>query len=288
MKFYIDKDVNIYTDAEANERLAQDNDAGYLSEGQGIIQVPVERWKIAQHAERIHWMDHGLTTADDRNYDHAEQFANYQALRGKRFDHAIELGCGPFTNMRIIAQLCDVGRCTLLDPLIDSYLTHPNRAYDQQWLFPPKINWQAGYRSVYRMLRARLRAAHAPAKVPIQALLATPIETMPTNATYDLVVIINVIEHCYDMNQVFQNLLAITQPGSLLVFHDKYYHHDEVAENATRTYDAAHPLRVDFALIEQFLGEHFEPVYRKDRQHSMELLGETMEWRGAYYIGRRV
>jgi len=98
---FTDENTQMHKGEEARQLLAEVNDAAYLSDGQGVVKVPEERWQTAQRFERKGWMEHWVGAADDRNYDHMRRFDGYRALQGRSFDHAIELGCGPFTNARL-------------------------------------------------------------------------------------------------------------------------------------------------------------------------------------------
>lgn len=288
MKYYIDEEVNAYLGDDADRHLATNNDAQFLTPEKGIIRVTADRWKTAQTAERAHWMTLGLTAQDDRNYEHLHFFDGYQVLGNRRFGHAIELGCGPFTNLRLLAAKCYIEQCSLLDPLIESYLHHPYRKYDQNYLYAERWILSDPLRRIVRKLRRRINPQLLSRRVQVAQLLATPIETMPTTQQYDLVVIINVIEHCYDINAVFANVLATTRPGTTLIFHDKYYDAATVEVSASQIYDAAHPLRVDKKVVETFLTTHFSPLYRRVTDHEQFIVGSQMSWQSVYFIGTRL
>jgi hypothetical protein len=286
-KFFIDEEVNILTDKEAEAALKRENDQAFLSATEGVTKVSVERWQKAQYAERKHWMQLGRSVANDRNDDHSQHFDHYSALQGVKLSSVIEMGCGPFTNLRLIATKCTVEKCTLLDPLIESYLKHANCTYTRQWLFltnienfPTKIG-----RQLTKLVRQVVKQFKIGRKLPITQLIATPIETMPTDSHYDLTILINVIEHCYDIQTVFDNILKVTD--RYIIFHDKYYDHATVAETVQIQYDAAHPLRVDRKVIDTFLEEHFTPLYRviNDQIGIVEDIETT--WQAIYYIGER-
>jgi SAM-dependent methyltransferase len=296
---HIDDDVHILTDEEAKRALERENDQAFLSADSGIVKVTEKRWRSAQTAERKHWMVLGINGEDDRNEEHSAAFNNYQALGGATYNAAIELGCGPFTNLRLIANHCSINACSLLDPLIKDYLNHPHCAYTHDALIvdkyqsrslPARIQRAVQRRLPEAMKRSRvdrLRRKSSTRTIPIKELIAAPIETMPTERVYDLVVILNVIEHCYDIQQVFQNILTVMPSGSILVFHDKLYSHDEVKERTATLYDAAHPLMVDQAILYQFLEQNFVSLYEKVATATWEFMGEENSADMLYYIGRR-
>ncbi|MBK8020936.1 MAG: hypothetical protein IPK19_05770 [Chloroflexi bacterium] len=98
---------------------------------------------------------------------------------------------------------------------------------------------------------------------------------MPIDDHYDLTVIINVIEHCFDIDQVFQHSCRQRQ---VLRFSDKYYTHDEVSRTVEERYDAAHPLHVDRTLVDSFLDANFKALYRKVLDHHFTLDEIHLKW----------
>ena len=281
---FIDKDHNVLTGDRAKAAIAEAPAAECVRDGHGTIAVSKERWETAQAYERNTWIKECRDAADDRNYDHCEMFERYRALKGMVFPRAIELGCGPFTNLRLISGQCRIKACTLLDPLIREYLDHPHCAYDRQFLraesrlsFPLCMSglfWREG--RVLRTLRRR---------ITVEAMLAMPIEEMPIGGRYDLVVLMNVLEHCYNIDKVFQQVAAMMGQGSILVFHDKYLENGESGE-AGHVYDAGHPLRPRRDAIDAFLGEHFRPLYRKVGRIRHVVEGVDLSHDALYFVGR--
>ena len=103
MSIFIDKEINQFFGAEADKRLETTNDKRFLNGVDGIIKVDNERWKDAQYFERKIWIEGIKDGYDDRNYEHMTCFNNYDYLDtiDEKVD-LIELGCGPFTNLRLI------------------------------------------------------------------------------------------------------------------------------------------------------------------------------------------
>src|SRR4030042_5902325 len=58
---------------------------------------------------------------DDWNYWWAEQFENYQVLP-KKVSRAIELGSGPYTNLRLILKTTEIDSVICSDPLAEYYI----------------------------------------------------------------------------------------------------------------------------------------------------------------------
>jgi hypothetical protein len=114
-----------------------------MKTNQLMDRVEHERWTIAQRWERDHWIRNHRALArygknyvwrllsllgivekyrgDDRNRWWKEAFQNYQALPS-RLDNALEVGCGPYTNLRLIREVCKPNHIFLSDPLIRTYV----------------------------------------------------------------------------------------------------------------------------------------------------------------------
>src|ERR1700712_57112 len=122
--FFIDENITIYTGEQAVEKLSGENDQQFYKNGEGVSRVSEERWRKAQACEKNHWFVRGIKTSDDRNYHHSKCFNDYKDIKDKQFDSVLEIGCGPFTNARVIAKICNVKNVTLLDPMVKDYLNH--------------------------------------------------------------------------------------------------------------------------------------------------------------------
>ncbi|MGN6370808.1 MAG: class I SAM-dependent methyltransferase [Phycisphaerae bacterium] len=265
--WFVDEGVNILRGAAAEAAIRDRSDARHLVPGKGIVRIPAERWKIAQTFERTGWMEKWRGTSDDRNLLHAEACNHYHALAGRRFEHAIELGCGPFTNIRVIADIADIAKTTLLDPLMASYLELPKCRYS----------------------RTELRTHSASRVIPIAETMICPIEEMPVeNRRYDLVVMMNVIEHCFDVQKIFEKILAITAPGAIFVFHDAIYDADKTASVVKgHYYEAGHPLMVAFPLLQAFMKDHFETLHYTEVPEPADQIEVCPHVGLFYFIGRR-
>ena len=104
---FIDENVNVYEGANAVARPKVKSDSA-INPGRGITQVDFARWQEAQRYECKSWMELYMEARTDRNEYHQERFAGYSPIRGCHFSRGIELGCGPFTNMRLILEHCTV------------------------------------------------------------------------------------------------------------------------------------------------------------------------------------
>lgn len=282
---HIDDNVNVREGQDAMDLLRSENDRIYYDAHNGVARVPESRWAQAQKAEIVHQTILGAPASDDRNFDHYEAFDRYNSLRGQSFGHVIELGCGPFTNLRIIANVCKIRECDLLDPLINEYLGHSHTSFTRSNLYAeiPFLTVLPKYRILKKIIKRLygleplLRASR---RVPVCDLFKSSIENMKSVRIYDMVVMINVVEHCYDVKKIFQQILSITEPGSVFVFHDKCYNAKSVERSLKTLFDAAHPLKVDGGLYRAFLKDHFDEIYCKE-------LAAGSEISLLYFIGRR-
>ena len=249
-RLFISADVTVAEGDEAANRLLEKNDARYFSTSEGIVSVDRARWEEAQHYEERTWSVLNRDAADDRNVQHFQRFRGFKAIAGRRFDNVIELGCGPFTNLRLLADVVGLGSVDLLDPLAESYLEHPHCTY-----------------------RDGALVGH-----PVR-LHPVAIEDFEPDRAYDLVLMLNVIEHCFDAGTVFAKVLTMLEDDGVFVFHDKLY--PAKAIDPSRLYDAGHPLRVRSEVIKSFLRENFKPLFRRtinDREVGLPM---------TYFIGTK-
>jgi SAM-dependent methyltransferase len=289
---FVDEGLHFLTGDEAARALRERSDAEYLDEGKGVVRVPKQRWQEAQKYERDTWLVANAEASDDRNAQHEIGFGNYASLSGRTFHDAIELGCGPFTNLRIIARHCTIERCSLLDPLINEYLQHPHCTYDRQSLSigETPLASSLGRFLPGRIVRRAMRSLAPDAlvsRVPVAELLPIPIEEMTPQRPFDLIVMINVLEHCYDASRIFDTILANLQPGGILVFHDKLFDIQGLEHDVRTRFDAGHPLRVGGPMIESFLRDNFTTLYSHGERVPDEFEGVDLSRDGVYFIGSR-
>src|SRR5208283_479085 len=201
--------------------------------------------------------------------------AGYETLNGMYFDNAIELGCGPFTNLRHIKRACKIKKCTLLDPLVESHMQHRNCTYTKTYLRgEEKLLYSKLSRSFFSRAMRRLIKYIAPqylfSILPVSEIISKPIEEMPVHFRYDLAVLINVIEHCYNIDMIFNNIKKILKKDAIFIIHDKYHSHLDIAHKVKKHFDSGHPIRVDRAVLDNFLDENFIPLYNKvDRKQEI-------------------
>jgi SAM-dependent methyltransferase len=212
--------------------------------------IDAERWRSAQAAELELWQraqeKHGLrrlvwplarpilrlvgskkVTGDDWNEWWARQFDGYTFLPRRLGDY-IELGCGPYTNTRIILRGREADRVVCSDPLAKEYA-----GFEGRWL----------------------AEAHRRGLVEIDD---HAIEELPfADESFDVVVMINVLEHVRDADACMEKAVALIKPGGWLIVSSRVIEPDAELE-----YDVWHPIRITPDEIERHLGE-FTPGLRK-------------------------
>lgn len=266
---FIDENRNIFKGDEAIQ-LIRARELESIDPFTGIGKVGEERWKEAQRYERKTWME-GVAAMSDRNEEHEACYGGYLAIKGKKFDSAIELGCGPFTNLRKILSHCEISNIHLLDPLAEDYLEHPFCRYKHSRLGgilkTTLLPWskRGGFKHPVKFCKHKLDEWNIGKLMGRDVTIhATGIESFTPTQTYDLCVMINVIEHCQNVKVIFDRILEMTNNGSYFIFADKMYDAKAEAVRAKTHFDAGHPLRVDYSVIREFLQTHFNALWNTE------------------------
>lgn len=170
------------------------------SEMGGVLRTPPALWKQASKSELAGWI-RLRKTWNDRSDEHEKSFDSYKILQKRQeLGDVMEIGCGPFTQSNWIMDVTKINATsiTLVDPNVLNYATEvENCAYKGGQL---------------RGLPTRLFASGG--------------EAAQFEQTYDTIVMINVIEHCYDAYKIFANLHGSLRAGGVLVLHDRWCVHD--------------------------------------------------------------
>jgi ubiquinone/menaquinone biosynthesis C-methylase UbiE len=147
----------------------------------------------------------------------------------------IELGCGPFTNARLFVNyIPSIEEVTLEDPLLNSYLKHPHCAYKDGTLGGKKTK-----------------------------LASVSIEDLDDDQKYDVVMIINVLEHCKNIPSILSKVEGLMKKDTIFVFSDMMLNIEEIKRMTAHVWDAGHPIRIAKHYMENFLGK-FETLFRRD------------------------
>jgi len=163
------------------------------------LKVDNTRWEQAQAWELKTWLAQNIQTSsawsvrskglgkrllnrgdtdlgDDWNFWWAEKFEGYRVLPAE-LDNVIELGCGPYTNIRLICQSRRFRHIFCSDPLARHYITFSGR-----WLAEA---WRRGHWSSYPHHHALLDQELLPAFEPsLYKILAKGGRTQPGGALW--------------------------------------------------------------------------------------------------------
>ncbi|HXE41775.1 MAG TPA: class I SAM-dependent methyltransferase [Candidatus Baltobacteraceae bacterium] len=217
--------------------------------------VSAERWRAAQQWEEQHWIGAqkararffknyiwrilsaaGLVSkyrGDDWNEWWKRQFDNYQFLPST-VNNALEAGCGPYTNVRLMLDRCHFEHLYLSDPLIRTYAKF-------------KLTFVAErYRNADCMLDDH------------------PLEELPFADNYfDLAVMINVLDHVQDAGKCMENLIRIVKPGGILILGQDLTNEQDLAALKNDAGAIGHPIKLDAEWFAPFLGKKFAPIIYK-------------------------
>lgn len=217
--------------------------------------VSQERWEAAQQWECAHWVRTQAERArfgknyiwrvlaalrlvpkhrgDDWNQWWKQQFNDYAFLPAT-LDNALEVGCGPYTNLRLILERCRPKHIVLSDPLIRTYVKF-------------KLTFVA---DMYR------RA--------LCVLDDHPLEELPfTDNYFDLTVMINVLDHVRDAGQCMKNLIRVAKPGGFVILGQDLSSDEDYESLHRDAGKVGHPIKLDEAWFEPYLRTGFAPIVSK-------------------------
>lgn len=219
------------------------------------IRVSKRRWNEAQKWEENCWIETerarsrfgkaylwrflaqvGLvprSQGNDWNDWWKSKFQNYDFLPAS-VDNAIELGCGPYSNMRLVGERCKANHVFLSDPLVRTYINFKNGFVSQM------------YRTGFVTIDDH------------------PIEECPfAQGYFDLTVIINVLDHVQDAQLCVENAISITKPGGFLILGQDLSNEDDIKLITNSEGEIGHPIRVDHAWLDELITERFDPIIHR-------------------------
>ncbi|MGH8010357.1 MAG: class I SAM-dependent methyltransferase [Candidatus Binatia bacterium] len=173
-----------------------------------------------------------LATGDDWNLWWREQFDNYEFLPRDLGDY-IELGCGPYTNTRLIVKGREARRIICSDPLAREYLN-----FKKRWL-------------------AR---AHEKGLVTIDSHAIEELTLSPQS--FDTVVLINVLDHVLDAERCMEIATGLLRPGGYLIFGQDLADPASFGNREYEWFEEGHPIRLTAEDVSPWL-KPFETVLEK-------------------------
>jgi ubiquinone/menaquinone biosynthesis C-methylase UbiE len=217
--------------------------------------VSHDRWQAAQKWEREFWVtSHRLMARHGRNWvwRFLSAFGLAPKYRGDDWNHwwkqqfdaysflppvipnALEVGCGPYTNVRLMLDRCRFEHLYLSDPLIRSYAEF-------------KLSFVA------EMHRA---GACVLDDHPLEALLFE-------SNYFDLAVMINVLDHVEDAPRCMDNLIRVIKPGGILILGQDLTNEEDPLPSPQDAGSIGHPIRLDHHWFAPYLDKGFSPIIRK-------------------------
>ena len=187
-------------------------------------------WQAAQRVEFSVW---GGENCGD-GYDWADYWEDncngYSFLRGNHYGHVIEVACGPYAkNLRTIMPMITYEQLYVLDPLLDGYC-------------------KLGKSGVAKLL---------PTVGGIG--MTTTLEEMTQHDMFDLLICNNAIDHCYDLELVFENMYNAIKPGGTILFGNDL----KCREDMAIARDTMHPIMVEQDYLDEKFSRYEEELYKK-------------------------
>jgi len=210
--------------------------------------VTQDRWLEAQRYELRTWQrqnrwynvalsrlrsaldSRALGVGDDWNMWWYEKFDRYRELPDQ-IENAVELGCGPYTNIRLVSIGRTIRHLHCSDPLARHYV---------------------------RFRRRWLGAKHRNGEILLDD---HPIEECPFASDYfDLVILVNVLDHVRDAVACLRAAARITKPNGHLVFGQDL---TDVVDTQCCPEDVGHPIRMHHEDLDAYLRPRFQGRLRK-------------------------
>ncbi|TSA43821.1 class I SAM-dependent methyltransferase [bacterium] len=166
---------------------------------------------------------------DDWNFWWKDTFDNYRLLP-EHIGKALEVGSGPYTNIRIISKLKKIDEIHCLDPLMDLYLSF-------------KLNWLA------EMAKKGKIITHLGKGESLQ---------FPDNS-FDLVVCNNVLDHVQDATVCLSEIHRVLKPGGYFVFGQDLSDEEDIARQRQKVRGhIGHPIKLHHEVLNSLLDGLYE------------------------------
>lgn len=213
-----------------------------------------ETWSVAQDWELQHWLRqqkalsiYGKNYAwkllslfgivekyrgDDRNHWWKQSFNDYTFLP-QTMENALEVGCGPYTNLRLIQKACKPKHVFLSDPLIRTYVKFKMTFVSEMY------------------------------REAVCTLDDHSLEELPFADNYfDLAVMINVLDHVRDANLCMQNLMRVLKPGGFVIIGQDLTNEEDLMRQPEGLH-VGHPITLDEKWFEPHLRGRFDEILYK-------------------------
>lgn len=166
---------------------------------------------------------------DDWNFWWKEKFDHYRLLP-EHIGKALEVGSGPYTNVRLISKLKKIDEMHCLDPLMDLY-----RSF--------KLNWLAEMAKKGKIVTHQGKGEEL---------------TFP-DGSFDLVVCNNVLDHVQDAGACLSEIRRVLKPGGYFVFGQDLSNEEDIERQRQKDKGfVGHPIKLDEKAIESLLGNAYD------------------------------
>ncbi|MFH0909273.1 MAG: methyltransferase domain-containing protein [bacterium] len=170
---------------------------------------------------------------DDWNQWWADRFDQYRFLP-PRIERAIELGCGPYTNMRLVLTSCQPREMVLSDPLIRTYLEFP-------------------------LSFVRRMQIEGKCTIDDHAIEECPFP----DSSFDLVLMINVLDHVRDADLCMARAAALLRSQGWLIIGQAMTDEQDLKVLEGKEGEIGHPIKVNEAWMATHLAGRFEPAIQR-------------------------
>ena len=113
-------------------------------------------------------------------------------------------------------------------------------------------------------------------------IVPSSIEDFEIDRSYDMVVMINVLEHCFDIPEILSKVKTMLSPGGYFIFADVQFDLETIQKISYSKYNAGHPIRFTKEYMNNFLKDNFDQVFSTIIEETVA--GEPAEER--YFIGK--
>jgi ubiquinone/menaquinone biosynthesis C-methylase UbiE len=228
--------------------------------------VEQSQWQVAQTWEREFWLRQQKNLAklgknhiwrllslfgvvekyrgDDDNQWWSKCFDDYRFLPA-RAENVIEVGCGPYTNMRLVRKACEPKHLFLSDPLIRTYV---------------------GFKMTF---------VHEMYRVAGCYLDDHPLENLPYRDNFfDLAIMLNVLDHVQDANACMQSLARVVRSGGFIIVGQDLTNEEDLRSHpdGMRT---GHPITLNEDWFRPHFEGKFDPIINKVLPRGA---GRTPQW----------
>lgn len=210
-----------------------------------ITKIDPQRWQAAQKSERD-FAKNTVNSGDDYNHWWYSAFNHYKAIHNLELNNVLEVGCGPHTNIRLIMRHIKYKSIWLEDPLINFYLELHRKIHIFRF-FP--IHFKTAVAELVEKKNA----------IPLPENLE---ELSLSNASIDLCVCINVLDHVLDADLCIKQMHRILKKDGVLVVGQDLSNAEDLILCPESWTDVGHPIKMD----EEYLNSQtikYSVMYKK-------------------------